>query len=139
MEPTATDPGHLLGHLLVLDWFVHFPTASKCLTRPGWFPFLFYSTTWVGETYFRFSAPEDVQKSEDTLGDIGRIGSLSLVVFTLISFVGSVLLPWLVRSPDDEIRPFTPRPPRRIASIMTRASKRKPDLVTAWMISHLIF
>ncbi|MCJ1300362.1 hypothetical protein MMC08_003159, partial [Hypocenomyce scalaris] len=43
-----------------------------------WFPFLFYSTTWVGETYFRYDAPKTAQESPDTLGDIGRIGSLSL-------------------------------------------------------------
>lgn len=24
----------------------------------GWFPFLFYGTTWVGETYFRYDVPE---------------------------------------------------------------------------------
>ncbi|KAI9828668.1 MAG: hypothetical protein M1832_001771 [Thelocarpon impressellum] len=105
----------------------------------GWFPFLFYSTTWVGEVYFRFDAPKDVQKSEDALGDIGRVGSLSLVVFSMISLLGSVTLPWMVKSPEDEKPGFTPRPPPRIAPIMGKFGHYKPDLLTAWMISHFIF
>ena len=41
----------------------------------GWFPFLFYSSTWVGETYYRY---ENATKPKDALGGIGRLGSLSL-------------------------------------------------------------
>ncbi|KAK4690255.1 hypothetical protein P7C71_g6489, partial [Lecanoromycetidae sp. Uapishka_2] len=59
----------------------------------GWFPFLFYSTTWVGEVYFRYHPETNATASKDTLGDIGRVGSLSLVVFSIITFAGSVLLP----------------------------------------------
>ncbi|KAI9850867.1 MAG: hypothetical protein M1838_004936 [Thelocarpon superellum] len=104
----------------------------------GWFPFLFYSTTWVGEIYFRYSAPHDIQKSNDSLGDIGRVGSLSLVVFSTISLLGSILLPWFVTSAEDDRR-FTPRPPPGLAPIVTKLGKFKPDLLTAWMIAHLIF
>lgn len=105
----------------------------------GWFPFLFYSTTWVGETYFRYDAPKTAQESSDALGDIGRIGSLSLVVFSIVTLVGSVLLPWMVRSPEDEKLSFTPRPPPSIAPFVTTIHKYKPDLLTAWMYSHFIF
>ncbi|MCJ1336164.1 hypothetical protein MMC09_001440 [Bachmanniomyces sp. S44760] len=105
----------------------------------GWFPFLFYSTTWVGETYFRYSAPHSAKESSDTLGDIGRVGSLSLVVFSIITFAGSVALPWIVKSPEDEKRGFTPRPPPSIAPLVTTLQKFKPDLLTAWMYGHLIF
>lgn len=105
----------------------------------GWFPFLFYSTTWVGEVYFRYSKHVNVEDSKDALGDIGRVGSLSLVVFSIITFAGSVLLPWVVQSPDTEKRAFTPRPPRGIAPILTVLNQYKPDLMTAWMISHMIF
>ena len=59
----------------------------------GWFPFLFYSTTWVGETYFRYENPESAASSSDTLGDVGRLGSLSLVIFSGVTFLSSVLLP----------------------------------------------
>lgn len=103
----------------------------------GWFPFLFYSSTWVGETYYRYDVPEDLRDSKDALGDIGRIGSMSLVVFSIITFTGAFVLPMLVKSPDED--GFTPRPPNSIAVVVTKLSKYKPDLLTAWFCGHLIF
>ena len=82
-------------------------------------------------------------KSSDTLSAVGRIGSLSLVVFSIITFIGSVLLPWIVQSPEREkqssARSFTPRPPPGLAPLAPAIDKYKPDLLTAWMFSHLVF
>lgn len=103
----------------------------------GWFPFLFYSTTWVGELYSRYDAPQNVMTSSDALGDIGRVGSLSLVIFSVVSSAGSFILPQFVRSPDDH--GFTPRPPTSIAGVVTKLNKYKPDLLTAWICGHLFF
>lgn len=134
----------MLGPILGMDRYFYLLFVG-CrpvrLTRPsaGWFPFLFYSTTWVGEVYFRYSNHPSVAESTDALGDIGRVGSLSLVVFSIITFAGSILLPWVVQSPDHETRGYTPRPPRNIAPIVNTLHEYKPDLMTAWMISHLIF
>ena len=105
----------------------------------GWFPFLFYSPTWVGEIYSRYSAPEEFQKSKDKLGEIGRIGSLSLVIFSLITLAGSILLPFVVHSPDKNDSNFTPRPPPILAKCLTFIQENKPDLLTAWFISHFVF
>ncbi len=94
----------------------------------------------MGETYFRYDAPQTARDSKDTLGDIGRVGSLSLIAFSIVTFAGSVLLPWVIRSPDDDQKPcFTPRPPPSIAPLVTALSRLKPDLATAWMLSHLVF
>ena len=103
----------------------------------GWFPFLFYSTTWVGETYFRYDAVHDVKQSKDALGDIGRIGSMSLVVFSLVTFTGAFLLPLVVKSPEEE--GFTRRPPAAIAGMLIKINKYKPDLITAWILGDLMF
>ncbi|KAF2142897.1 uncharacterized protein K452DRAFT_326124 [Aplosporella prunicola CBS 121167] len=105
----------------------------------GWFPFLFYSTTWVGEIYLRYDAPAEAKASKDTLGQIGRIGSLSLIVFSTITLVASVVLPWVVKSPEDEKPDFTPRPPAGLAPAIKQAEKYKPTLLTAWMVSHIMF
>ncbi|KAJ5884912.1 hypothetical protein N7495_009422 [Penicillium taxi] len=109
----------------------------------GWFPFLFYSTTWVSETYFRYEVPKDqATKSTDMLGEVGRVGSLSLVVFSSITFFSSVLLPFCVQTPDTKRTRFTPRPPRGMASI-ARIQKKlesvRPDLHTAWFIAQIMF
>ncbi|KAI8718777.1 hypothetical protein NCS52_00657700 [Fusarium sp. LHS14.1] len=103
----------------------------------GWFPFLFYSTTWVGETYFRYDVPADARKTKDTLGAIGRIGSTALVIYSIITFVGAWVLPMFVQSPEDNS--YTHRPPQAIAGFLTRFNKVKPSLLTAWMIGHLMF
>lgn len=105
----------------------------------GWFPFLFYSTTWVGEVYFRYHPETNASASKDTLGDVGRVGSLSLVVFSIITFTGSVLLPFVVQSPDQDRRRFTPRGPKAITPLIETVNKYKPDLLTAWQWSHLVF
>ncbi|KAF1985959.1 MFS general substrate transporter [Aulographum hederae CBS 113979] len=106
----------------------------------GWFPFLFYSTTWVGEIYLRYSAPVEARTAPDTLGTIGRVGSLSLIVFSLITFLGSIILPWIIKAPSDVSKPdFTPRPPAAIAPLVLEFEKYKPSLLTAWKWSHLLF
>lgn len=105
----------------------------------GWFPFLFYSTTWVGETYFRYEVPKGLTQSEDILGEVGRIGSLSLVVFSTITFLGSVVLPFCVQSPDHIRSRFTPRPPPGVAAMLKKITAIRPDLQTTWWISHFIF
>ena len=103
----------------------------------GWFPFLFYSTTWIGETYFRYDAPRDATESSDALGDIGRIGSMALVVSSSITFVSAFVLPLIVKSPDEN--QFTKRPPPAIAGLVTKLSKYQPSLLTAWIYGHLMF
>ncbi|PLB38384.1 putative sucrose transporter [Aspergillus candidus] len=105
----------------------------------GWFPFLFYSTTWVGETYFRFEVPKDSIQPSDMLGEVGRVGSLSLVVFSSITFIGSVLLPFCVQPPDSKRPRFTPRPPPGIAALLKRIMAYRPDLQLTWLISHIMF
>lgn len=133
----------MLGSILGLDWYVHLLriiVAKDILTFAGWFPFLFYSTTWVGETYFRYQAPESaVENSTDTLGDVGRLGSLSLVIFSIITFVSSIVLPFAIRSPDEKKSTFNRRQSPRMKRFLANFSKFQPDLQIAWMISHLIF
>lgn len=126
----------------------------------GWFPFFFYSSTWVGETYYRYEHPEEDSNSHDALGKIGRLGSVSLVLFSFITFVSSVLLPYVVRKPDetDGWSPgatstggrkggpgrFTPRPPPSLGKgiqkvLMKVYEAPKPDLVQIWGLSNLCF
>ena len=130
----------------------------------GWFPFLFYSSTWVGETYYRYEHPKqpDNSTSADNLGNIGRLGSLSLVLFSIVTLISSVILPYLVRKPSDADPDdssnsngtarkgrFTPRPPPTLSKDIqkvlmriyesTTTARYKPDLVTTWGISNLLF
>lgn len=103
----------------------------------GWFPFLFYSTTWVGETYFRYDVSRDAAESNDVLGDIGRIGSMALVVSSFITFISAFVLPLIVKSPEEN--QFTKRPPAAIAELARKLSKYQPNLLSAWICGHLMF
>lgn len=109
----------------------------------GWFPFHFYGSTWVGETYFRYDAAATAAAEgstlapSDALGDMGRIGSYTLTIYSFMTFAGAWLLPLVVRAPEDE--KFTHRPPAAIANLVEGFSKLKPDLLTVWQAGHLMF
>ncbi|KAI1760334.1 MFS general substrate transporter [Hypoxylon sp. FL1150] len=103
----------------------------------GWFPFLFYSTTWIGETYFRYDAAHEAKDSGDALGEIGRVGSEAFIIYSFITFFGSWILPMVIKSPDDES--YTQRPPQSLQSAVEKLNKYKPDLLTAWVCAHATF
>lgn len=103
----------------------------------GWFPFIVYSSTWVGETYFRYDVSADARRSQDALGDMGRIGSMALTAYSTVSFLSAWILPALVRAPEDE--PFTARPPASIAPFIEAFNKVKPDLLTTWIVGNVVF
>ena len=110
------------------------------------FPFLFYSSTFVGEIYYRYEhpAPEPGAKDEhDALGNIGRLGSLALVFFSLITFCSSVVLPYAVKSSETPESRFTPRLPtslaRSLQTLLIKVHSLQPDLTSAWSLSNLLF
>ncbi|KAK5109526.1 hypothetical protein LTR62_006978 [Meristemomyces frigidus] len=100
----------------------------------GWFPFLFYGSTWVGEIYLRHEAPN---ATGDALTNVGRIGSTAFIMFAIICFAASIVLPWLVQSPEED--GYTPRPPKQLGTVLSSLRSRKPTLLTAWMLSNLVF
>lgn len=95
----------------------------------------------MGETYFRYEVPKDqVTKSTDILGEVGRVGSLSLVVFSSITFLSSVLLPFCVQPPDTKRGPRSiPRSPPGVVRFFKAITAVRPDLQTAWLISQVMF
>jgi solute carrier family 45, member 1/2/4 len=87
----------------------------------------------------RYDAPPEARTADDTLGQIGRVGSMSLIVFSIITFIGSIVLPWVINSPDDEGPGFTPRPPQSVAGALIEIEKHKPSLLTAWTWTLVMF
>ncbi|EWC45189.1 hypothetical protein DRE_06077 [Drechslerella stenobrocha 248] len=114
----------------------------------GWFPFLFFSSTWVGEVYQRYDAPKlpkgddsgDDGRPKDAVADIARVGSMALVLFACISLLGSITLPWVVQSPPSD-KAHRRKPPQiaLLTRILELIKPFKPTLSTAWMVSHVIF
>jgi solute carrier family 45 protein 1/2/4 len=66
----------------------------------GWFPFLFYITTYIGELHvepiFRDN-PNMTDKEIDEAWEHGtRVGTFALLIFAIVSFSASVVLPWFI-------------------------------------------
>ena len=68
----------------------------------GWFPFLFYISTYIGEIYVQPYSEANPHMSKEEIKQLWqqatRVGTFALFVFAVASFVASVLLPLIVAS-----------------------------------------
>lgn len=102
----------------------------------GWFPFLFYITTYIGEIYVEpfFAENPNMTPAEvdETWEHATRIGTFALLIFALTTFAASVFLPMVVAStykaPAPPLRtPMTPgaRTPRTPPSPLTPTTRNR--------------
>lgn len=89
----------------------------------GWFPFLFYITTYIGQLYVNPyltpGLPDD--EVERLWAKATRVGTLALLIYAITSFSSNIILPFLVvptyksqRTLDESaefVRPITPTSP----------------------------
>lgn len=80
----------------------------------GWFPFLFYITTYIGELHvepiFREN-PNMTDKEIDEAWEHGtRVGTFALLIFAIVSFSASVVLPWFIAKTYEPAAPATRTP-----------------------------
>jgi solute carrier family 45 protein 1/2/4 len=96
----------------------------------GWFPFLFYITTYVGEIYADpfFEANPHMSEAEidQVWEDATRIGTRALLVFAVTTFLCSVIFPFIIppsfQAPEPEPEPPTPGTPMRPTTPLTPAT-----------------
>lgn len=66
----------------------------------GWFPFLFYSTTYIGQLYVNPIFEENPHLPNDQIDkaweDATRVGTFALLIYAIISFVANAVLPLFV-------------------------------------------
>jgi solute carrier family 45 protein 1/2/4 len=62
---------------------------------------------------------------------------MALVVFSIVTFSGAFLLPFFIRSPNDE--GYTLRPPRSNAGFVTKMTEYRPDLLIVWFFGHFVY
>ncbi|CAG8072790.1 unnamed protein product [Penicillium nalgiovense] len=66
----------------------------------GWFPFLYYSTTYVGQLYVNPVFADNPHLSEGEVDKAWeaatRVGMLALLIYAIISFLANILLPLFV-------------------------------------------
>ncbi|KAL8812974.1 MAG: hypothetical protein Q9200_000635, partial [Gallowayella weberi] len=66
----------------------------------GWFPFLFYITTYIGQLHvnpiFRANPDMSPEEVDEAWESATRVGSFALLIFAITSFSSNMLLPFLV-------------------------------------------
>jgi solute carrier family 45 protein 1/2/4 len=66
----------------------------------GWFPFLFYITTYIGEIYSEPFFQRNPNLSDEEITEIleegTRLGARALLIFSLTTFAASIVLPFII-------------------------------------------
>ncbi|CAG8442005.1 2634_t:CDS:10 [Funneliformis mosseae] len=101
----------------------------------GWFPFLFYATTWVSEVHSRSTSDLSESPSDDSVGESTRVGSFSLLLYSLVSLSASFILPFLVSPVGASATAGTKFSWKQLFQLPI-AFLTVPKL---WTISHFIF
>ncbi|OJJ78342.1 hypothetical protein ASPBRDRAFT_25927 [Aspergillus brasiliensis CBS 101740] len=106
----------------------------------GWFSFLFYATTYIGQLYVNpiFESHQDLSDDEINKAweDATRIGTLALLVNALVSFAASIILPLLVVPSEKQMAAEA-----STSSSSFRLKLRIPGLSLrrTWLLSHCLF
>ncbi|CAG8566202.1 5287_t:CDS:2, partial [Funneliformis mosseae] len=72
----------------------------------GWFPFLFFSTTWVAEMYAR-THPDEDPNDQDFIYKATRAGSFGLLIYSMVSVVAGTFIPQFTPKTYPSNSPFT--------------------------------
>ncbi|KAI9894421.1 MAG: hypothetical protein M1814_003179 [Vezdaea aestivalis] len=117
-------------------------TKDVCLVQiwawMGWFPFLFYGSTYVGLLYIRprLLAPSLTHPEVEAIHAEGtRLGSVAMFVFALSALFCSILLPFFVKPIHATTSSVSPLQSR--IHNLTRKAQFFP-LSLAWQLSHLL-
>ncbi|KAF2114874.1 hypothetical protein BDV96DRAFT_87118 [Lophiotrema nucula] len=116
----------------------------------GWFPFLFYITTYIGEIYVEPFFLENPKMSDAEIDAVWeeatRIGTRALLVFAVTTFAASIFLPFIVPPTFEAPKalpatPMTPATPAGMAGSgyfsLKHETKRPPrtrfERMTSWL------
>ncbi|KAF0498164.1 sugar transporter [Gigaspora margarita] len=69
----------------------------------GWFPFLFFSSSWIASVYARTHSTDD----PDYFDKSTRYGSFALLIYSWTSFVAGALIPQITPTSPSSKNPFT--------------------------------
>ena len=102
----------------------------------GWFPFLFYSTTYIGEIYvapiYQHEPPQTPEEEQRLWEEATRAGTFALLLFAIVSLTANALLPFFVAPPQF----MAQKPEKHWYSFLqiSRLTMRR-----LWILSHFVF
>ncbi|THC95528.1 hypothetical protein EYZ11_005000 [Aspergillus tanneri] len=104
--PSSGNPGIVAFFRQVFKSIKHLPPqiAKICEVQlaawVGWFPFLFYATTYIGQLYVNpiFIDHPDLpgEKINEAWEKATRIGTFALLIYAIVSFIANITLPLFV-------------------------------------------
>ena len=119
--PSEANPGILSFFRQVFRSIRRLPPQSRKVCEVqffnwmGWFGFLFYVTTWIGQLQVNpyFASHPDLTPAEidKAWEDATRTGTFALLIFAITSFASNMLLPFLVVPSYRAPPPKTPSTP----------------------------
>ena len=119
--PSKANPGILNFFREVFKSIRRLPPQSRKVCEVqffnwmGWFGFLFYVTTWIGQLHVNpyFDSHPDLTPAEidKAWEDATRVGTFALLIFAITSFTSNMLLPFLVVPSYQPPPPKTPSTP----------------------------
>ncbi|KAF6223599.1 hypothetical protein HO133_000442 [Letharia lupina] len=119
--PSEANPGILSFFRQVFNSIRRLPPQSRKVCEVqffnwmGWFGFLFYITTWIGQLHVNpyFASHPDLTPAEidKAWEDATRVGTFALLIFAITSFTSNMLLPFLVVPSYHAPPPKTPSTP----------------------------
>ncbi|KAI9677440.1 MAG: hypothetical protein M1817_006394 [Caeruleum heppii] len=108
----------------------------------GWFPFLFYITTYVGQLYVNPIFADHPNMTSDEIDEVWeeatRIGTFSLLVFAFTSFAANILLPFFV-APSYAPTASVSDPPEKPNRILQKLVIPWLTLRRAWLLSLVLY
>ncbi len=156
-RPRATKPGVLKFFAKIFVSIRRLPPQIKkvCMVQffswIGFFPMLFYTTSYIAEIYaepFLEENPNMTPEELDVLYERAtRVGTFALLIYSIISLVTNVFLPFLI-APTYDSQPVVPgeSPANRLDSFDNPKKAWLDYLVIpgftlrrAWMLSLLLF
>ena len=160
-DPRLDGPPPVRERLTVVTFFKHSfrsmrrlpPQIRKVMEAQffnwfGWFPFLFYITTYIGQLFVNpiFEAEPHLPPAEvDEWWEIAtRVGSLALFINSVVAFISSIMIPILVVPSYRAVLPLQATAPAstmltRYYAFLLRFRIPRFTLRRAWLGSHLFF
>lgn len=103
----------------------------------GWFPVLFFSTTWIAEIYAHAQGEPDFATAPTLVRDLGtRAGTRALFLHSLVALTTSIVVPSLVATTGET--PYL-RQPSSEQSLFARVAHFLPTLPFAWLNLPLLW
>ncbi|KAJ0116296.1 sucrose transporter [Diaporthe amygdali] len=130
---------HIYGSIFKIPPQVAMVCKVQLCSWIGWFSFMYYITTYIGEIYLRDIHPVDLAAQKRA----NQHGSLALLMFAFAQLISSIIAPSLITKPEQDLHSipdtFSTRRTALPRFLARQLSTSWSSLCGLWVLSHAIF